>query len=80
LSDSQSSFPLFNGDINQLEKRLWESADQLRANSSLILHVGQYVRVGVHRLREGACPYLSWAIFRLIPWKSASVAQVCRKL
>jgi type I restriction enzyme M protein len=35
LSDSQSSFPLFNGDINQLEKRLWESADQLRANSNL---------------------------------------------
>jgi type I restriction enzyme M protein len=35
LSDSQSSFPLFNGDINHLEKRLWESADQLRANSNL---------------------------------------------
>src|SRR5918992_4935339 len=35
LSDSQSSFPLFNGDISQLEKRLWESADQLRANSNL---------------------------------------------
>jgi type I restriction enzyme M protein len=35
LSDSQASFPLFNGDINQLEKRLWESADQLRANSNL---------------------------------------------
>jgi len=26
---------LFYGDINQLEKRLWESADQLRANSHL---------------------------------------------
>jgi len=26
---------LFNGDITQLEKRLWESADQLRANSNL---------------------------------------------
>jgi type I restriction enzyme M protein len=35
LSDSPSSFPLFNADINQLEKRLWESADQLRANSNL---------------------------------------------
>jgi type I restriction enzyme M protein len=35
LSDSQSRFPLFNGDINQLEKRLWESADQLMANSNL---------------------------------------------
>ena len=35
MSDSQSSFPLFNGDISQLEKRLWESADQLRANSNL---------------------------------------------
>jgi type I restriction enzyme M protein len=35
LSDGQSSFPLFNGDISQLEKRLWESADQLRANSNL---------------------------------------------
>jgi type I restriction enzyme M protein len=35
LSESQSSFPLFNGDIGQLEKRLWESADQLRANSNL---------------------------------------------
>jgi type I restriction enzyme M protein len=35
LSESQSSFPLFNGDISQLEKRLWESADQLRANSNL---------------------------------------------
>ena len=35
MSDSQSSFPLFNSDINQLEKRLWESADQLRANSNL---------------------------------------------
>ena len=35
MSDSQASFPLFNGDISQLEKRLWESADQLRANSHL---------------------------------------------
>jgi type I restriction enzyme M protein len=35
LSESQGSFPLFNGDIGQLEKRLWESADQLRANSNL---------------------------------------------
>jgi len=35
LSGSQASFPLFNGDISQLEKRLWESADQLRANSNL---------------------------------------------
>jgi type I restriction enzyme M protein len=35
LSDSQASFPLFNGDISQLERRLWESADQLRANSHL---------------------------------------------
>ncbi len=35
MSDSQSSFPLFNSDITQLEKRLWESADQLRANSNL---------------------------------------------
>jgi type I restriction-modification system DNA methylase subunit len=35
LSESQASFPLFNGDITQLEKRLWESADQLRANSNL---------------------------------------------
>ncbi len=35
MSESQGSFPLFNGDIGQLEKRLWESADQLRANSNL---------------------------------------------
>jgi type I restriction enzyme M protein len=35
MSDTQASFPLFNGDITQLEKRLWESADQLRANSNL---------------------------------------------
>lgn len=35
MSDSQASFPLYNGGINQLEKRLWESADQLRANSNL---------------------------------------------
>ena len=35
MSGSQSSFPLFNGDIGQLEKRLWDSADQLRANSNL---------------------------------------------
>ncbi len=35
MSESQASFSLFNGDINQLEKRLWESADQLRANSNL---------------------------------------------
>ncbi len=35
MSESQASFPLFNGDITQLEKRLWESADQLRANSNL---------------------------------------------
>ncbi len=33
--EPQGSFPLFNGDIGQLEKRLWESADQLRANSNL---------------------------------------------
>ncbi len=35
MSESQASFPLFNGGIGQLEKRLWESADQLRANSNL---------------------------------------------
>jgi type I restriction enzyme M protein len=35
LSETQASFPLFNGDIGQLEKRLWDSADQLRANSNL---------------------------------------------
>jgi type I restriction-modification system DNA methylase subunit len=35
LSDTQESFQLFNCDISQLEKRLWESADQLRANSNL---------------------------------------------
>lgn len=34
LSDSQSTLPNFNG-ANRIEKRLWESADQLRANSSL---------------------------------------------
>jgi len=34
LSDSQSTLPSFNG-ANRIEKRLWESADQLRANSSL---------------------------------------------
>jgi type I restriction enzyme M protein len=35
LSEVQGSLPLYNGDIGQLEKRLWESADQLRANSHL---------------------------------------------
>src|SRR5215216_2697013 len=35
LSEFQASLPLFNGDINQLERRLWDSADQLRANSNL---------------------------------------------
>lgn len=35
MSDTQASFPLYDGDISQLEKRLWESADQLRANSNL---------------------------------------------
>ena len=35
MSESQASFSLFSGDITQLEKRLWESADQLRANSNL---------------------------------------------
>lgn len=34
MSDSQSRLPSFNGS-NQIEKRLWDSADQLRANSSL---------------------------------------------
>jgi hypothetical protein len=35
LSKSQSSFPLFDGDIGQLEKRPWEFVDELRANSNL---------------------------------------------
>jgi type I restriction-modification system DNA methylase subunit len=35
LSEAQGSLPLYNGDIGQLERRLWESADQLRANSHL---------------------------------------------
>ena len=35
MSESQESFPLFNGDVGQREKRLWESADQLRVNSNL---------------------------------------------
>ena len=35
MSEPQASFPMFNGGIGQLEKRLWESADQLRANSNL---------------------------------------------
>jgi type I restriction enzyme M protein len=35
LSEPQASLPLFNGDISQLEKRRWEFADQLRANSNL---------------------------------------------
>lgn len=34
MSDSQSTLPSFNG-ANRIEKGLWESADQLRANSSL---------------------------------------------
>ena len=35
MSESQGSLPLYNGDIGQLERRLWASADQLRANSNL---------------------------------------------
>ena len=34
MSESQGRLPNFNG-ANQTEKRLWESADQLRANSHL---------------------------------------------
>ncbi len=34
MSESQGRLPSFNG-ANQIEKRLWESADQLRANSNL---------------------------------------------
>ena len=33
--DLRGVFPLYNGDIGQLEERLWESADQLRGNSNL---------------------------------------------
>jgi type I restriction-modification system DNA methylase subunit len=35
LSEAQARLPSFNGDIAQVERRLWESADQLRANSNL---------------------------------------------
>ena len=35
MSESQARLPHFNGDIAQVEKRFWESADQLRANSNL---------------------------------------------
>ena len=35
MSESQTSLPLFNGDIARIERKLWESADQLRANSNL---------------------------------------------
>ena len=35
MSEPQTSLPLFNGDIARTERKLWESADQLRANSNL---------------------------------------------
>jgi type I restriction-modification system DNA methylase subunit len=35
LSESQAKLPHFGEDIRGIEKRLWESADQLRANSNL---------------------------------------------
>ncbi len=42
MSESQASFSLFNGGIGQLEKRLWESADQsmsrLVAKKKQIVH------------------------------------------
>ncbi len=35
MSEAQARLANFNGDIARVEKRLWESADQLRANSNL---------------------------------------------
>lgn len=35
MSGSQATLPHFDGDIARIEKKPWESADQLRANSNL---------------------------------------------
>lgn len=35
MSESQDRLPRFDEDIRSIERRLWESADQLRANSNL---------------------------------------------
>jgi hypothetical protein len=35
LSEPQARLPHLDGDIARVEKKLWESADQLRANSNL---------------------------------------------